>query len=391
MAQAVSEAVSASSGTGGWPVLNQAERAALREVLIRGPQSRAEIAHRLGLSRASLTRATRTLVTHGLVGEVGVELRGRTGRPSEMLQARADTYRLLGVKLTGDVLYAAVTDLTAQVLATSEEPIRSRTFDDVVDQLARLVAREQVTHPGLRAVGVCLAGNVVGAGRDQVVVSSPYLGWSDVRMSATLSDRVGLPVTTENDVRALTAAEHWFGAGAGCRSMALLTVGTGLGFGLVVDDRMIQGATGRAGRLDHLRIDPSGPICGLGHRGCASVYLVSSAIAAALGSPGATYEEAVALAERGNQAAMLAFREAGRALGVLIATVANTLDPEKIVLTGDGLAVMRLAPDAVWAAVAQHRDPPDAVTPLDVQPFDFTEWARAGAVTAIRAYLESTA
>ncbi len=386
MAQTVAEPTGTTAGAG-WPTLAQAERGALREVLIHGPIPRTEIAHRLGLSRASLTRVTRTLVAQGLIGEVGLEMRARTGRPSELLQARSDTYRLLGVKLTAETLYAVVTDLTARPVATAEEPIASRAFADVVDQLAVLVARLRAAHPGLCAVGVCLAGDLVGSGPEQVVTDSPYLGWTDVQVNAVLTERLRLPVTTENDVRALTAAEHWFGAGAGCRSMALVTVGVGVGFGLVVDDRMIQGATGRAGRLDHLRIDPSGPICGLGHRGCASVYLTSGSIARTLGT---TYDEAVALAERGQPAAVLAFREAGRALGVLIATVANALDPEKIVLTGDGLAVMRIAPDAVWAAVAEMRDPQDAVTPLDVQPFDFTEWARAGAVTAIRALVETT-
>jgi predicted NBD/HSP70 family sugar kinase len=370
-----------------WPALGQAERGALREVLIHGPLPRTEIAARLGLSRASLTRVTRTLVEHGLIGEVGLEMRARTGRPSELLQARADTYRLLGIKLTADVLYAVVTDLTAQVVATTEEPIVDRAFPAVVEQIAALVDRLRAAQPGLCAVGVCLAGDLVGSGPTQVVVESPYLGWTDVQVSAVLTERIGLPVTTENDVRALTAAEHWFGAGAGCRSMALVTVGTGVGLGLVVDDRMVGGSTGRAGRLDHLVIDPSGPICGLGHRGCVSVYLTSGSIAGSLGV-GVTYEQVVTLAEQRHAGAVLAFREAGRALGVLIGTVANVLDPERIVLTGDGLAVMRLAPEAVWASIDEVRNPPGAATPLDVQPFDFTEWARAGAVAALRSLLE---
>ncbi|HEY0237038.1 MAG TPA: ROK family protein [Friedmanniella sp.] len=372
----------------GWPTLNQAERGALREVLIHGPIPRTEIAHRLGLSRASLTRVTRTLMTHGLVGEVGLEMRARTGRPSELLRARPDTYRLIGIKLTAEVLYAVVTDLTARVVDTVEQPIASRDFPDVVDQIDALVTRLRGAHPAVCAVGVCLAGDLVGSGTAQVVTSSPYLGWTDVQVTEVLTGRLGLPVTTSNDVRALTAAEHWFGAGAGCRSLALVTVGTGIGLGFVVDDKLVSGVTGRAGRLDHLRIDPSGPICGLGHRGCASVYLTSGAIAGSLGVAGVTYSDVVALAEQGRPDAVLAFREAGRALGVLIATVANALDPEKIVLTGDGLAVMRLAGDAVRESIAELRDPPEAITPLDVQPFDFTEWARAGAVAAIRSLVE---
>jgi predicted NBD/HSP70 family sugar kinase len=173
----------------------------------------------------------------------------------------------------------------------------------------------------------------------------------------------------------------------GCSSLALITVGAGVGFGLVVDNRVVTGHHGRAGRLDHLPVDSTGPACGQGHRGCVSALLPNQSIVDALGTPGLDFAGVVELARDGHVGALRAFRAAGHALGVLIGTVANALDPEKIVLAGDGLAVMELAGDEVRTTVQQALAPGIPAPTLDVQPFQFDEWARGGAVVGLRTML----
>lgn len=386
-AGATRQAAAASTDPAAWPLLAETERGALRELLVHGPLPRAEIARRLGMSRASLTRVTRALMDHGLIAEGDVELRGATGRPSELLVVRHDARHFFGVKLTGDTVFAVVTDLGARIVARHEEPIASTEVDAVVEQIAAAHARFAAEYPTITAGGVALAGDLTEVGGRQIVKNSPFLGWTDVFLAEILTDRLGIPMGAENDVRALTATEHWFGAGVGCHSLALITVGTGIGFGFVVDDRLITGHHGRAGSLDHLPIDPAGPICGRGHRGCASAVLPSPAIVDALRMPGLDYPGVVALARDGHAGALRAFADAGHALGVLIGTVANALDPEKIVLTGDGLPLMELAGDVVHSVIEQVRAPGVPPIALDVQPFAFDEWARAGAVVGIRTAL----
>jgi predicted NBD/HSP70 family sugar kinase len=202
-----------------------------------------------------------------------------------------------------------------------------------------------------------------------------------------VSERLGVPATAENDMRALTAAEHWFGVGAGYESMVLITVGAGIGVGLVVDGRIVNGAHGKSGSLEHLPVDPGGPRCERGHRGCVASYVPNAAIVRALRTPGLDYAGVVDLARAGDLAAVQAFREAGHALGVLTATLANTMDPEKVVITGDGIAVTEFARAELHAAIAALRQPDDAPLDLDIEPFEFDEWARAGAVLAIREFL----
>jgi predicted NBD/HSP70 family sugar kinase len=370
-----------------WPYLTGVERGALRELLIHGALPRAEIARRINVSRASLTRASRVLMEHSLVAEDEIALRGAMGRPSEMLVIREDTHHLLGIKLTGDSVFAVVTDLRARSVAEVEERLVSTSVGDTVDQIAAIHARFARTFGDIRAAGICLAGDLAQIDGRQIVVASYFLRWHDVPLAELLEQRIGIPVTADNDVRALTAAEHWFGAGAGCDSLALVTVGAGIGFGLVVEGRVVTGHNGRAGQLDHLIVDSNGPTCGLGHHGCASAYLPSASIVTAIGVEGLDYPGAVELARAGDPAATRAFDAAARALGLMIGTIINGLDPEKIVVTGDGLAVMDISGDEVMRAIDATRLPSDLPIPLDVQPFEFTEWARAGAVVAIRRLL----
>ncbi|MQM26350.1 ROK family transcriptional regulator [Glycomyces albidus] len=376
-----------SEGSEPWPALGGVERQALRELLIHGPKSRAEIARELGMSRASLTRVTRTLVEHGFVAEGASELRGATGRPSELLHVRPEARSFLGVKLTGEDLFAVVTDLTAKVLTSHDEPLRSKDVDVVVAQIGEVYDRFKASHPDITAAGIGLAGDLAEVNGRQVVVDSQFLGWSQVELADLVRERLGVPVATENDVRCLTAAEHWFGVGAGFDSMALLTVGAGIGIGLVVDGKVVTGAHGKAARLDHQLVDPNGRACGR-HRGCVSSYLTNWSIVSSLRTPGLDYEAVVDLARNGDYAAAAAFADAGRALGVLVATVANAIDPEKIVITGEGIAVTELAREAMEDAIEIYRYTTGAPLVLDIQPFEFVEWARAGAVLAIRSCLQ---
>ncbi len=371
-----------------WPALPDGSRLALREILIHGVLSRAEIARSLGLSRASLTRAMRLLVAHGMVVEVGTDVRGATGRPSELLEVSSGKWEFLGVKLTKDRLYAAVTDLGGRILALHEEGLASTVPEDVAAQITAVTTQLRQAHPALCAIGVSLPGDVLVRGGEPIVAASVFLGWVDVPFARMVSDRTGLATSTANDVHALTAKEHWFGAGAGRESMALVTVGEGVGLGLIANGQVSTGQNGRLGRIGHLPVLGGGPDCGLGHHGCASSYLPSPVIVRNSGHVGATYDEVVELARDGDAPALAAFADAGRALGVVLASVVHVTDPSAIVLTGDGLPVYDIARSAVDDALRGALVPNTDALTIEVQPFEFSEWARAGAVLAIRGLLQ---
>lgn len=371
---------------GHWPELQPSARAALQLVLRRGPMGRSEMARMLGVSRANLTRVTRELLAAGLVREGRTELRASTGRPIELLELVADAYQFLGVKLTGEALYAVVVNLANEIVASTEIELRSHLTLEIVDEVAVILRDFQKVFPNIAGIGTTLAGTISGAPGHEVVYESRYLGWDGIALADLLSTRVGLPVSLANDVQALTLAEAIGLQGHSSEvNMALVTVGVGIGVGYVMEGMLVKGANGRPGKLSHLLVDASGPQCEGGHRGCISSFLTNESIAKNAGQ--ASYGDALTAARAGEEMAVRAFQAAGLALGILLGTVANATDPGRIILTGDGLALHALAESSIEKGITQARAPDAGAFTLDVRPFDFSEWARAAAVMAINTAL----
>jgi len=371
--------------TWSWPALHDAQRAVLLDVLFNGSRSRAELARRTGLSRTSLTRLTRDLVELGFVSEGEISAPNGRGRPSEMLDLRPESAHFAGIKLTGDALYAAVIDLRANVVTSQEHPLVSRDVDAVVDLIGTVVAELRARFPRLTAVGVCLAGDVQLSDGRLVVQGSWFLGWDSVPLAELVAAATGLPAAVANDVQALTAAHHWFGAGVGCSSLAVIGLGAGIGAGIIVGDELVAGAHGHPGKISHTPVTSTGPRCDHGHVGCASAFVTMPAIARNAGGDVDHFDDVLRRADAGDPVALDAFRGAGTALGVVIAQIVNLIDPQKVVVTGEGLAIFDYAHAEVDAAIADRLDPAASGAVLDVRAFQFADYAWAAAISAIRA------
>ena len=365
-----------------WPKLHEAQRTLLLDVLVHGARSRADLARRTGLSRASLMRLTRDLVDLGFVTESESAPGAGRGRPSDTVHLKPESAHFAGFKLTGDALYAAVTDLHAKVVTTEEHQLRSRSVDDVVGLIVDVTTRFRAEHSHLASVGVCLAGDVQEVDGGAVVRGSHFLGWNDVPLQRLVETGAGLPTAISNDVQALTVAHHWFGAGVGCRSLAVIGLGAGVGAGIVANDELIRGSRGHPGKVGHVFVTGTGPRCDAGHQGCASAYVTIPAFVRNAGA--LDFADALARAAGGDERAVTALDDAGRALGVIIAELTNFVDPEKIVVTGEGLPIVRSALDRVTATAMERRDPAAEPTELDLRDFDFADYAWAAAISAIR-------
>jgi predicted NBD/HSP70 family sugar kinase len=368
-----------------WPPLSTSSRRVALEVLLHGPLARAELAHRLELSAASLTRLTKPLIDSGVLHQVADRGPSGGGRPQEPLDIDPNLQRFVGVKLAGFRADAVLTNLRADVIATASGTLADQSPDAVVEVLASLVADLSETDGSSpAAVGVALGGVV----RDFAYVQkAPFLHWHGVQLSRLLSERTAVPCVIANDIDALTEAEHWFGDGKDVHSFVTLTVGAGVGGGIVTHDQLVSGPDSGLGLLGHFPLDPLGPACPDGHRGCADALLTTEAIRAqaamALGYP-VSYDEVLDLAEAGNSAADLIIGRSAHAFGTLIAAVANIVQPERIILTGEGIRLARVGEQRMLAGVAQARHP-DA-SPLDLRTIDDdpTLWARGAAAVAIQ-------
>ena len=270
-----------------------------------------------------------------------------------------------------------ITDLRAGALDHGELTLPGH-------DVGRLRAADGAEVSGL---GVSIGGNVA---EQRVVTRAPFLGWRDVALADLLEDRLGVPVTVENDVTALTTAEQWFGAVRGRPAFAVVTIGAGVGYGLVVHDRVITTPDSGLGLGGHLPLDPSGPLCGEGHRGCSSAMLsipsITAQVGIALGHE-VDYDEVLRLAEKGHPIAVSVTAAAGRALGRMMAGIANIAMVDTIVLSGEGVALWNVVGDLALAALAEDRDPEASPVEVVVDDAGFVSWARGAAAVAIQAAL----
>ncbi|MFC3572254.1 ROK family transcriptional regulator [Streptomyces yaanensis] len=370
-----------------WLPLSPGERSVAIEVLVHGPLSRTELARRLHLSQGSLTRLTKPLIESGLLLEVpdaGAPGETRQGRPSQPLDVVAESRAFIGFKITADMVYGVVTTLRSDIVARLDRPLTGHDPGEVAGLLAEMTRELAARFPALAGIGIGVGGFVQNRA---VVGESPYLRWRDVPLAELVEERTGLPVVVENDVAALVEAETWFGAGRGLDRFVVLTIGAGIGYGLVLGGRRVPYAGEDRGFGRHWILNPNGPLTPDGERGSAVSLLtipsIRYQIQAATGRD-MTYEEILGLAAAGEPMCSRVIDEAAHALGTLIAQIANFAMPQKILLAGEGVGLIDAAGKTVRETLRTHRHPLAAPVDLETKVSDFHDWARGAAVLAIQ-------
>ncbi|MFJ4918909.1 ROK family protein [Streptomyces sp. NPDC088725] len=359
-------------------------------LLTQGPLTRAELGRRTGLSSGAVTKVSTPLLADGWITEVGQPVGERQpGRPATLVAVRPERARFIGVKVTADELIGVLADLTATPLATRRAALDSREVGTVVEAIARLVGRlaaeaDEEHAAQVHSLGVTISGDVDG--HTGAVRYSPFLHWRGVPLGRLVESATGIPTVIDNDVRALTVAEQWFGSGAGLSSFALVTVGAGIGCGISVHGRVVTGAHGVSGEIGHLPVGGSDRVCTCGNTGCveaiASAQAIVDQVRQDTGDATLTLDDAVALAHDGDAAARAVFTRAGRALGLAIASVANLFGPERIIISGEGVASYDLFADQIRQSFTAQAFGAAADCDLVVRPLPFEAWARGGAAVA---------
>jgi glucokinase len=246
--------------------------------------------------------------------------------------------RHLGLDVGGTNLKWAVVERDAEprVLKTGRLPTDTGRGElSVVQQLLDVAGAVFADIDGIDSVGVGMPGVLdPGAGVTRFIPNIPG-SWDGVHVTDAMAHAVGAPCHLINDARAFALAEHGLGAGRGATSMLGITLGTGVGGGLILGGRLYLGHEGTAGEFGHQTILPDGPPCGCGSHGCLESLARAGAIAAACGQPGV--EESVAAARAGDSRAQQGFRDVGRYLGIGVSNVVVLVSVDRIVI-GGGIA-----------------------------------------------------
>jgi predicted NBD/HSP70 family sugar kinase len=327
----------------------------LREVAAAEPVSRARLATRVGLTRGTVSSLVDELLAAGFVTELS-PARGTTGRPASPLQLNRSGPAGLGVEIGVEAVAACVVDLTGVVRAHRTLPSTHRDEPPAaaLGPLARIAA-EVVAEAGLRVAGVAAAlPGVVGP--DGLLERAPNLPhWHDVdvvaEVGAALAPVVGtVPVTAGNEADLAALAEREVGSAG--PDFVYVSGGIGVGAGIVLGGRPFYGAGGRAGELGHVVVDPGGPACSCGGRGCLEQ---AAGLEPVLRAAGVGDLDALAAAvEAGDARARVAVAAAGHALGVALAGALNLLDVPAVVLGGAYPRLGRTLAAAVQQEVARR-------------------------------------
>ncbi|MDX3611304.1 ROK family protein [Streptomyces europaeiscabiei] len=235
----------------------------------------------------------------------------------------------MGVDLGGTKISTVAVTSDGSVQRPHSDTHQARGEIEVLELVTTAVSR-YVADQTVTAVGLAVAA-WLSADRSTVTFAV-NLGLTAVRLGDALSARLGVPVVVENDGNAAAVGEATFGAARGSRLSVMLTVGTGVGGGVVFDGRVLAGGHGLAGELGHMSLDAQGPACPCGGHGCVESYACGPSIARAAGTADA--REAVVAAKRGDSAALDALESAGTALGRGAARLTAVLDPDVVVIGG---------------------------------------------------------
>lgn len=367
----------------------------------RGPISRTDIARLSSLSLATVSGITADFVASGLVHELG-EGESTGGRRPMLLRLNYQAGFVVGVKLMEQTITSALTDLDASVLHHRATPLTTATGADPANVLQAItqaventIAEAGVDRARVLGIGIGMAGVVDGEAG--ICRYSPFFGWRDVPIAEPVAAHFGLPVYLENDVNTLTIAEQWFGYGHGVDHFVVVTVGRGVGAGIVVNGQFYRGALGGAGELGHITLQENGPPCDCGKRGCLEALTSDPAMVRqarvaitlrertvlAEAEP-LTLEAIVAAAEAGDELARRLLGDAGHWLGIGIAHLVNVLNPQMVIVGGEGVRAGEWRFGPMREAIHEHAfDGLADELEIIIEPSGDETWARGAACVVL--------
>ena len=316
--------------------------AIVRELHVRGPQSRSELVARTGLTRTAIRGLIGELVAADLLVEERRAVAGAPGRPSPLVRPKPAAVLVLAIQVAVDSLAAALVGIGGTPLERIRisRPRGHFSVEEIVADLRDLTERLPVRRhrDQIIGVGVAMAGLVRRA--DGMVSRAPNLGWEDVPLGRKLAAVLDLdvPVLVANEADLAAVAELRRGAARGADDMLLIWGEVGVGGGIIVDGKPITGVAGYAGEIGHMTVNPGGRRCGCGSTGCWETEIGEGALLRRAGRPedGGSDEVDALLADgaAGDARALGALDEVGRWLGIGLANLVNMLNPRVIVLGG---------------------------------------------------------
>ncbi|MCD9024505.1 ROK family transcriptional regulator [Cohnella silvisoli] len=320
--------------TGDQALIKRINTAIVLEYILRGsPLSRAQISEQSGLNKATVSSLVQDLIDGSLVKEIGTG-QSSGGRKPVMLEFIATSGYAIGIDLGVNYIRGVLTDLRGGIVAERTSSLHYPEPEVAVEQLCgcieELMAEAPASPYGIVGIGVGVPGLVDESG---VILFAPNLKWRDVPLQRQLAERFGLPVTIDNEANMGALGEQKYGAGRSINNLIYVSVGIGIGTGLILHKILYKGASGFSGEMGHLSVEAHGKNCTCGNRGCWEMYASEQALleqASGLGFD--SLESLLAAAAAGREDVLELFTGIGEYLGIGIANIVNVFNPDAVVI-----------------------------------------------------------
>ncbi|MFD0716603.1 ROK family protein [Paenibacillus sp. GCM10027626] len=326
----------------------------LEAILAHAPLSRAQISERTGLNKATVSNLVQDLLDSHLVLEIG-QGKSSGGRKPVMLIFNAAAGYAIGIDVGVNEIRGVLTGLDGEVATEaaamktpadkqSKQPKRheltvklaSHDPDEAARQISACIDQLKQKMPaspyGLVGIGIGVPGIVDDQG---MILFAPNLGWSGIELRQKLEQRHQVPVTIDNEANAGAQGEEKYGAGRGIANLVYVSVGIGIGTGIILNKELYKGAAGFSGELGHLSIERHGKPCRCGNIGCWELYASENALlehARAAGYADVDLEQLLAAADAGDERVRAMFSSIGEALGIGIANIVNIFNPDAVII-----------------------------------------------------------
>ncbi|MEZ9551016.1 ROK family protein [Vibrio breoganii] len=314
-----------------------------------GPISRIDLSKLSALAPASITKITRELIDAHLIHETVVQEATSRGRPAVGLQTNNEGWQFLSLRLGRGYLTIALHELGGEVITEKYIDIEERHQDEMLERLLSEITQffedKGAVLERMTSIAITLPGLVHS--ESGLVLQMPHFDVKYLELGPALYKATGLPVFIANDTRAWALAEKLFGNSQQNKNSVLISIHNGIGAGIILEDKVLQGRLGNVGELGHIQVDPNGYPCHCGNRGCLETVASSHALLRqaqeAIAAGDETSLELATLsvinicmaANNGDEVALKIIKQLAKRLGMAVSLVVNMFNPEKVLIGGD--------------------------------------------------------
>ncbi|UJL45765.1 ROK family protein [Virgibacillus sp. NKC19-16] len=315
----------------------------------KGPISRAQVSKEMKLNKATVSTMVSELLNESLINEIG-EGQSSGGRKPVMLYFNNNAGYSIGIDIGVNYILGILTDLSGSIIEQTMTSMHSIHDQDIVNEMDSLIQMLIQKAPestyGVVGIGIGFPGQI---DQNDQILFAPNLKWEHINLKKHVEDRFHIPVRIENEANAGSHGEHLYGAGQNFSNIVYISIGIGIGTGIIIQNQLYKGGAGISGEMGHFTIDSNGRKCSCGNRGCWELYASESTLlnkAKEQGIEGVSGDDALEAlfeeAKKGNPNVLKLLNSLAENIGAGIVNIINTFNPEAVIIGN------RIAPFSTW-------------------------------------------